>query len=95
MLASALKLAAQYSTRPVQPVVHAERRGEPNWRVDALMADAVKCNGPMHACMKAWVELLGGKYDEGPLKERARVMEKAYTDYGRLAAEHRSLSTEH
>ena len=31
--------------------------------------------------MSAWVVGLGGKYEEGPLKTRARVAQKTYTDY--------------
>jgi hypothetical protein len=77
------------------PALGNHDRGEPNWRVNALMADAAKCNAPMHAVMKAWVERVGGKYDEGPLKTRDRVMEKAYTDYGRLAADYRPPTTDH
>ena len=49
--------------------------------VDALMEQASACNEPMHAAMSAWVELLGGRYDKGPLKTVDRVLEKTYTDY--------------
>jgi len=49
--------------------------------VDALLAEADELAPAFHATLRALTERVGGRYQEGPNKSRARAIEKIENDY--------------
>mmetsp|Transcript_99775 Transcript_99775/g.285258 ORF Transcript_99775/g.285258 Transcript_99775/m.285258 type:complete len:402 (+) Transcript_99775:995-2200(+) len=76
VLDGAAKLADLHHHKPMQ-----QREYGPNG-FDELIAEAVSAEDAMHDTMRGFVETMGGHYDRGPLKNKERIMEKTYSDYG-------------
>ena len=49
--------------------------------IDELMEVATNNNDMMHGVVRGIVEAMNGLYEQGPLKKKERVMEKAEGDY--------------
>ena len=70
VLSGTHELAARYPDKPVQ--------GSEFEDVDILIGQAMAAEEPMHAEMRTLVEKVGGTYERGPLKAKARILEKCY-----------------
>ena len=70
VLSCACKLASRYQSTAKQTTS--------NNSVDDLLAMAALAEEEFHTTMRRFVEGIGGLYDRGPLKQKARVKEKMY-----------------
>ena len=73
VLSSARKLASRYHS--------AAKQDQSIHSVDELLAMAALREEEFHATMRDFVEGIGGLYDRGPLKQKARIKEKMYGEF--------------